>query len=328
MLGPTLEPARMPTMYFVGVTTGRSIIMKVFPLWAEALGLGRCELKGIDMPQHDAPERYREVIRFIRDDPQALGALVTTHKIDLLRAGRDLFDELDESARLMGEVSAIYKHGTRLAGAAKDALTAGRALEAFLPAGHFQRTGADAFIIGAGGSSIALSSYLAARERGGDRPARMFVSNRSPGRLAEIRRIHAAQKLGIPVEYVHTPEAPLNDAVVARLRAGSLVANATGLGKDAPGSPLTDAAVFPMDGCAWDFNYRGDLGFLAQARRQEAQRRLRIEDGWLYFVHGWLAVIEEVFHCGIPKSGPRFQELCRIAEGQRKRGDDTTGMTT
>jgi shikimate 5-dehydrogenase len=318
MSGLRLEPARVPTMHFVGVTTGRSMIMKVFPLWAEALGLGRCELKGIDMPQHDAPERYREVIRFIRDDPQTLGALVTTHKIDLLRACRDLFDELDENARLMGEVSAIYKRGARLAGAAKDALTAGRALEAFVPAGHFQRTGADAFIIGAGGSSIALSSYLAARERGTDRPARMFVSNRSPGRLTEIRRVHEAQGLDVPVEYVHTPQASQNDSIVARLRPGSLLANATGLGKDAPGSPLTDAAVFPMDGYAWDFNYRGDLGFLVQARRQEAERRLRIEDGWLYFIHGWLAVIEEVFHRDIPKSGPRFQELCRIAESQRQ----------
>jgi shikimate 5-dehydrogenase len=120
------------------------------------------------------------------------------------------------------------------------------------------------------------------------------------------------------VEYVHTPEASLNDAVVGRLRAGSLVANATGLGKDAPGSPLTEAAVFPLGGYAWDFNYRGELEFLAQARRQEAERRLRIEDGWLYFVHGWLAVIEEVFHRDIPKSGPRFQELCRIAESQRQ----------
>ena len=34
-----LKPATQPTMYFIGVTTGKSSIMKVFPEWAQALGL-------------------------------------------------------------------------------------------------------------------------------------------------------------------------------------------------------------------------------------------------------------------------------------------------
>ena len=34
-----LEKATQPTMYFIGVTTGSSSIMKVFPEWAKALGL-------------------------------------------------------------------------------------------------------------------------------------------------------------------------------------------------------------------------------------------------------------------------------------------------
>jgi shikimate 5-dehydrogenase len=55
--------------------------------------------------------------------------------------------------------------------------------------------------------------------------------------------------------------------------------NATGLGKDGPGSPITDAAPFPEWGYAWDFNYRGDLVFLEQARRQQTARRLHVEDG-------------------------------------------------
>ena len=32
--------ADQPTFYFIGVTTGKSSIMKVFPEWAEFLGLG------------------------------------------------------------------------------------------------------------------------------------------------------------------------------------------------------------------------------------------------------------------------------------------------
>ena len=45
-----------------------------------------------------------------------------------------------------------------------------------------------------------------------------------------------------PVHYVLAADARDNDAALASLRPGSLIVNATGLGKDAPGSPLTDAA--------------------------------------------------------------------------------------
>jgi sugar (pentulose or hexulose) kinase len=43
-------PATRPTMFFIGVTTGKSSINKVFPRWAERLGLGECELRGMDFP--------------------------------------------------------------------------------------------------------------------------------------------------------------------------------------------------------------------------------------------------------------------------------------
>ncbi len=312
-----LTPATRPTMYFIGVSTTKSMIMRVFPAWARALGFGDCELKGIDLLLHDSPERYRQVVSFIRDDPHSLGALVTTHKIDLLHACRDMFDELDDFASLMGEVSAIAKKDGRLIGAAKDAITSGCAVEAFLPARHWERTGAHAFILGAGGSSIALSSFLANPSRGTNTPSRIFVSNRSPGRLAEIKAIHARQSLTVPIEYVLTPSPADNDAIMARLPAGSLVANATGLGKDAPGSPITDAAVFPRSGLVWDFNYRGELDFLHQAKAQEKAQGLHVEDGWLYFIFGWLAVIAEVFHRQIPLEGASFDELRKIAQAER-----------
>jgi shikimate 5-dehydrogenase len=313
-----LEAATRPTMYFVGVHTQTSMIMRVFPRWAGALELGDCHLLGIDLALHDQAERYRQVVSFIKADPLSLGALVTTHKIDLLHAARDIFDELDELAALMGEVSGISKSGGRLRGSAKDPITAGGALEAFLAEKHWERTHGDAFLLGAGGSSIALSWYLSHPDRGANRPARLFISNRSPSRLEEMKRIHRAHGMDIPVEYVLTPLPEDNDRVMGRLSPGSLVANATGLGKDAPGSPLTDAAKFPEGGLAWDFNYRGDLVFLQQAWRQERDRGLRVEDGWTYFLVGWLAVIAEVFGKKIPLKGPFFDGLRRIAEAERR----------
>ncbi|MCV3736134.1 shikimate dehydrogenase [Rhizobium sp. TRM96647] len=307
------QPATQPTLYFIGVTTTKSSIMKVFPAWAEYLGLKDAVIKGIDFKLHDDPAAYRAAVEFIRDDPLSLGALVTTHKIDLFHACRDLFDTVDEHALLMDETSCISKRDGRLVCHAKDPISSGLAIDGFLGEDYFARTGADLFSMGAGGSTIALTWHLMRRSRGGNVPARIIVTNRSQHRLDEIRRIHRQVASDVPVEYLlaETPEA--NDAVLKTLKPGSLVINATGLGKDAPGSPLTDAAEFPQGAVAWDLNYRGDLVFLDQARRQQAERSLRIEDGWTYFLHGWTQVIAEVFDVTIPTSGPSFDEISRIA---------------
>lgn len=309
------ERATVPTIYFVGVTTGRSSIRTVFPRWAEQLGLGDVRLDGIDLPLHAPAEDYRRVVEFIAHDPLSLGALVTTHKIDLYGACHDLFDEIDPLATLMGETSCLSKRDGRLVCHAKDPISSGLAIDAFLPAGYWERTGAEAFVLGAGGSAIAISWYLSRPARGADRPSRIVVANRSTPRLDALARVHAELGTDVPVECVHTPSPADADAVLATLRPGAFVVNATGLGKDAPGSPLTDAAVFPDRAVAWDLNYRGDLVFLDQAR---AARNVQVEDGWVYFLHGWTQVIAEVFHIDIPTSGPRFDALDQIAAETRR----------
>jgi shikimate 5-dehydrogenase len=322
LIRPPLTPdgpfpaAKTPTMYFIGVTTHQSSIMRVFPRWAEFLGLGDIEIRGMNFRWHDEPENYRRAVAFIKHDPLSLGALVTTHKLDLLHACRDQFERLDEFAELMGEISSISKDGG-LVGHAKDPITSGLALEAFLPERHWERTRADALVLGAGGSAVAVTWYLLNRSHGANRPARLIVTNRSTPRLEAMRRFHQDLDAGIPVEYHHTPSAEATGRLMAGLKPGSLVINATGLGKDAPGSPLGDDAPWPAGGLAWDFNYRGNLVFLDQARAQEQARNLRIEDGWIYFIHGWTRVIAEVFHIDIPTRGPKFDELSRIAAAAR-----------
>ena len=167
--------------------------------------------------------------------------------------------------------------------------------------------------MGAGGSTIALTWHLSQAARGADRPSRIVVSNRSQPRLDHLRAIHASLGHGIPVDCVLAPRAEDNDRGLGGLRPGALEINATGLGKDAPGSPLTAAARFPQGAIAWDLNYRGDLVFLDQARAQAAARGLRVEDGWTYFIHGWTQVIAEVFDIAIPTSGPGFAAHAAIA---------------
>lgn len=300
-------------MGFVGVSTSGSSILTVFPLWADVLGLPTRTLVGHDVPLDAPPETYRDLVAAIAADGEELGALVTTHKVAVHDACADLFDELDENARAFGEISCISKRDGRLLGSAKDPLTARLALEEFLPADHFARTGAAALVLGSGGAGTALSQQLGVR---GDRPAEIVCTALEQGQLDHARAVH--ERSGVPadlVRYVRTTGPDDVAGLVDGLPDASLVVNATGMGKDRPGSPVPDGAVLPRDGYVWDFNYRGSLELLAQARPQRDERGLHVEDGWRYFVHGWSQAVAEVFD--VPMPPETVDELGRVAAGTR-----------
>jgi shikimate 5-dehydrogenase len=314
-MSESYRPATQPTLYFIGVSTAKSSIMTIFPQWAEYLGIPEAQILGIDFPIHAEPASYRRAVEFIKADPLSQGALVTTHKIDLFSACRDLFDEIDRHALLMGEISCISKREGKVLCHAKDPISSGLTLDGFLPPDHWKDSGAEVFIMGAGGAAIAITWHLMRGEtqEEANRPSRLLVSDPQPSRLAEIRHIHAQFHSKVPVEYIQVSDPRDNDSVANQLKTGSLVINATGLGKDAPGSPLTEAARFPANGIVWELNYRGDLVFVRQANAQKVERNLQIEDGWTYFIHGWTRVIAEVFHLDIPVSGETFNRFAEIA---------------
>jgi shikimate dehydrogenase len=300
-------------MGFVGVTTRASLIRKVFPQWAELLGLPVRRLVGHDLPLDAPTDQYRRLVNAIKSDPQHVGALVTTHKIGIFRAARDLFDEIDDLAETLGEVSAIAKRDSRLLGAAKDPITVRLSLEEFLHDDHFSATGGAALILGSGGAGCALSYQLAARV---DRPRQIICTDLSTAALDHLRDLH--QRAGTPdglVRYYITPGPPDTDAVLTSLPTYSLVVNATGMGKDRPGSPISAEAQFPRNGVVWEFNYRGALDFLQQARAQQSERQLHVEDGWRYFIHGWTQVIAEVFDIDMPRE--TVDELGHVAASLR-----------
>ncbi len=285
-----------PTFYFIGVTTKKSSIMKVFPLWMQVLGRPEIVMEGVDCKIHDDPEAYRRAVAQIKYDPNSLGALVTTHKIDLYEAARDMFEYLDPYARLTGEMSSISKLDGRLEGHAKDPITAGLSLDAILGENYFGRTGGEVLLFGAGGSSVATLLHLMDKKQPGDRPKRVTVVNRSQPRLDAMRELISGRGTDIEVVLVQSQDLRNNDRIMESMPPHSVIINATGMGKDTPGSPITDQGVFPLDGVAWEFNYRGALDFLHQARAQETTRRLKVEDGWVYFVHGWTQVVAQVLH--------------------------------
>lgn len=294
---------------FIGVSTAGSAIQRAFLAWAEALSLGAsARLEGVDLPLGASDEAYRAVVTALRDDPRVRGALVTTHKIAIFRACRDLFDEVDPHAARLGEASCLARRPDgRLAALATDPATSARALSSFLPPGHFARGGAAA-VLGAGGAGTAIAWNLARADAPWGRPSRLLLTERDPVRLAAARAALGTA----PLECLLVTDTAQTGAALATLPSGSLVVNATGLGKDRPGSPIASGADLPRGAIAWELNYRGTLEFLHQARG-EAGRGVCAEDGWTYFLHGWLAVIGEVFGCAVPSAGPLFDRLGRIA---------------
>ncbi len=74
--GMPFEAATQRTMYFIGVTTGRSSIMKVFPAWSDHLGLGAV-MRGIDF----LPTRSRALSRgrFVYQERSALAGRAGDH---------------------------------------------------------------------------------------------------------------------------------------------------------------------------------------------------------------------------------------------------------
>lgn len=305
-----LVNATKPTFYFIGVTTGQSSIMKLFPLWAKSLCID-AKIKGIDIDIHANREVYREVVTFLKNDPLSLGALVTTHKIDLYHAAKDLFDELDPYALLFGELSSISKRDGKLIGHAKDHISSGLAMEGFLPKDYWNKHKGDVLIMGAGGSAIAIASNLIHDAKRNGMPSAIYVTNRSQPRLDSMQKIISEMSTDVPIQYLTIDEPSKNDKVLSKLKPYSLVINATGLGKDRPGSPLSNEALFPHNSLVWELNYRGDLLFMHQALSQKDTQSLYVEDGWIYFIHGWTQVISEVFQ--IQLNNEQFTEIERIS---------------
>ena len=311
----TISTETTHKMYFIGVTTAQSSMMKIFPHWMEAIGRPEVALEGYDCKIHDDPERYRQIVTQIKNDPQALGALITTHKLDLLAAARDLFDVLDPYAQLCEEISCITKEDGKLAGYAVDPVADGQALQAILGDRYFARFKVGVLCLGSGGAATALALYLINRPAAGDRPKYFTLVDVDQARLDHVRQMVEKVGTDIHFEYICQADPAANDQLLASLLPGSVVINATGLGKDLPGSPITERATFPKHSIVWELNYRGERPFLQQALAQQKQRKLTVEDGWLCFLHGWTGVLSHVLHKPIDKA--LFTRLAKIAAQMR-----------
>jgi shikimate dehydrogenase len=313
----TVVQKAVPTFYFIGVTTTKSSIMKVFPLWMKIMGREEVVMEGVDCKIHDEPGAYRQAVAQIKYDPLSLGALVTTHKIDLLNAARDMFEYLDPYAQITGEVSCISKLEGRLEGHAKDPITSGASLDAIIEPGYFGRTQGHVLCFGAGGSGVATLLHLINKGNQADRPEKFTFVNRSQGRLDHAREMVSSLSTDIEIEYICNSDPLVNDQIMEKFPPYSIIINATGMGKDTPGSPITWNGKFPMHSISWEFNYRGELDFLHQSLAQVESRQVKVEDGWLYFVHGWTQVVSQVLHFDLtPELFDRMNQAASTVRGK------------
>ncbi|MFK3979776.1 shikimate dehydrogenase family protein [Micromonospora sp. NPDC050397] len=296
----------VPTLWFVGVSTGQSLINEAFPLWIADLGLD-LRLVGRDLPPDAPAPAYRALLTELRDSNHVLGAVVTSHKVAVLRAAGDLVDRLDPLAAECGEANALRRDPDGLAGFARDPISVGRVVDEIWPDGR------DVVCLGAGGTAIALGRHLLTRTVA---PARLVFADPSPEAGRHLRSVLGpwAQARRVRLE-VHVGAGPWNH-LVRSSPAGTLVVNATGLGKDRPGSPLSPTATFPPDAVVWELNYRGDLTMLRQAA--DSGEGLVVHDGWRLFCHGWAAALGPIL--GLDDEAERAERFAVLAAHLRPSG--------
>jgi shikimate dehydrogenase len=286
-----LQPTGVRTVWFVGVSTEGSFIHLAMPRWRPLL-TGDVSVRGRDLPLDAPADAYRALLHDLGRDGTAVGAVVTSHKVALYGAARDLFAGLDDLAVACGEINAVRRTSDGLFGFARDPVSVGRVVDRIWPAG----TGGEVVCLGAGGTAVALGRHLLARPR---RPRLVFAD---PRREA-VDHLRATLGDGVSPRVGPGPW----DELVAGARPGTLVVNATGLGKDQPGAPLSPSARFPRDAVVWELNYRGDLPLLAQARSQHVV----VHDGWSLFCQGWAAALAAVLDLDDPSIGDRFEQAAR-----------------
>jgi len=306
----------MRRIEFLGVSTAQSIVNRTFLGWAECLG-EELALARTDLPLGSSAADYREyVLRLKAGHPNCVGALITSHKAAVFDAARDLFDNITSAAEALGEVGMVYWRNSRMVGDANDCLSTEMVSRKLLCSSpEWVSSERRALILGGGGAGLALTRTLANDSRIGCRE--ITIAETRGDRASVVAERVSQWSASAPIRVVRTSGRA--DNLLEALPRGSLVANATGLGKDVAGSPISTDAVFPLNGYVWEFNYRflpqSEPNFLEIASRQKEARHLTLEDGWDYFIWGWLGVMTNAV--GVGAGSQQYEPFRRVAEAAR-----------
>src|SRR5918996_2978272 len=216
-------------MIFIGVSTGGSSMMALFPRWAEMLGFD-AQLEGYDIPLGAPPEAFRAPIEHIVGSDNVRGGLVTTHKLGIYRHAGDLFEDFDDDARLCSEISCISKHNGRIVGHAKDPITAAMTLDEMLGRDHRAMSAGHVLCLGAGGAGVAIALCLMRWEQP---PARILLTDLDEARLEAAAVAHRSVTTRATLEYRVGSQLE-SGRLLSELPPGSLIINEPGWARIGP----------------------------------------------------------------------------------------------
>jgi shikimate 5-dehydrogenase len=298
------------SIWFVGVNTQGSVALRASAGWMQALGV-EAQLVGVDIAADSPADRYRALVDDFRRDGDVLGAVISGHKARMFEVARDRLDLVAEQAVLCQEISVLHRWHEQVGATAIEADSTREALTEIAGPAHWRQTGGHLFVLGAGGTASALLAALYAERK--DREAAPRVVHLVDVVASRSRRL--AEQLdrwqpGLAVTESAPTDAP---AVLAQLPPGSLVVNATGIGKDTPGSPIPLPAPWPREAIFWEINYRGPLPLLADAKRAAAVRLLKLHDGWRLFLAGWSEALAMILHRSLSEADRTALECAAVA---------------
>jgi shikimate dehydrogenase len=278
----------MRDFIFLGVNTSHSSAHALFGTWCRLIDVeGR--LVGVDIPIGASKEAYQHFLETYLHRENVVGGLVTSHKAALFQHCRSCFSHFTPDAESLEEVGAIFRHGGAWAADAPDIRASTIVTLKLLSTPQWQSGAKRVAIFGAGGAGLALSVAIASL---GERPSEIFLTEQRSDRESTVHRILRQMNVANSIEVL---PAKRNQGLLDSSPSGTLFVNATGLGKDAPGSPVLSFSKIAEKSLVWDFNYRGDLLFLKQAYEEAEAKNLVVEDGWHYFFCGWAHVMCNVF---------------------------------
>lgn len=292
-----VEPSKVatyngpPVFLFLGTSTAGSSVHQMFSRWSPAFD-PEAQVRGVDIPVHANPEVFRRLVADIADNPHIRGAVITSHKVRVHAACHDLFDSTSPLVDLAREVNSI-RSTDGLHAFATDPV----AIELVRPDSH---TTSPVVCLGSGGSAVALvmatvldMAQTAATGKAvpkGTAQRDITIVARRYNVVPELEALFARLPDRDRIQVVVAADEMERSQLTAAQPPGTLVANATGLGKIEAASPVTGPEAFPAESIAWDFNYRGPLTFLAQAR----VAGVHVVDGWDYYLAAWSTALAAI----------------------------------
>lgn len=265
---------------FLGVSTSKSLVNEAFPRWMNVLEKD-ISLQTFDLPIGSSEKSYLQYCSELKH-PNVVGSLITSHKTEIYEYCRGQFSILSNEATKLREISAIRNTDTlgELHGHNTDLEGARRSFEKLSVQNDNWISGSrEVVIIGAGGACISILHCI---QEHFPEVEKVSVTEISQERITTAKEI--ADNNSFRAEFFLSSE---TERRIANSGKAPLVINASGVGKDTPGSPVSNTSCFPKNSTFWELNYRGDRELFFRLRDQSGSANFTIEDGWQFFVDGW-----------------------------------------